>query len=320
VAAAIGVSLAMVDSVPGPATGSQIPRERSPDRVTLDSRVWGILSSVTVDDLGSFLRSRRAALSPERAGVASYDRRRVPGLRREELAQLAGVSVAYYTRLEQGQSTNASEGVLDALAGALQLDTDARTHLHNLARPPLPPRPARGDNLTAGVARLLEAMSAIPACVSGPRLEILAWNPLGHALLAGHLDAAAPSDWDTRPNMARLVFCDAHTRELFVDHDPKARETVAYLRLVAGRRPGDRQLEALVGELSVASREFSTLWAAAPVKEKTSGTRRFAHPLVGRLDLDFQVFAIPGSDGQLLITFTAEPDTPSAAALRLLDH
>jgi transcriptional regulator with XRE-family HTH domain len=240
-------------------------------------------------------------------------------LRREELAQLAGVSVAYYTRLEQGQCTNASEGVLDALARALQLDRDARSQLHNLARPPLPPRPAGGDDVTASVARLLDAMSAIPACVSGPRLEILAWNRLGQALLAGHLDAGAPSHRATRPNMARLVFCDFHTRELFVDHDVKARETAAYLRLAAGRRPGDRQLEALIGELSVASREFATLWAAAPVKEKTSGTRRFAHPLVGRLDLDFQVLAIPGSDGQLLITFTAEPDTPSAAALRLLD-
>ena len=274
---------------------------------------------MSVDDLGSFLRSRRAALLPERAGVASYDRRRVPGLRREELAQLAGVSVAYYTRLEQGQSTNASEGVLDALARALQLDPDARTHLHNLARPPGPARRANGDEVTPGVARLLAAMPSVPACVSGPRLEILAWNRLGHALLAGHLDTAAPSDPADRPNMARLVFCDPHTRELFVDHDVKARETVAYLRLVAGRRPGDHQLEALIGELSVASHEFSTLWAAAPVKEKSRGTRRFAHPLVGRLDLDFQVLAMPGSDGQLLITFTAEPDTPSAAALQLLN-
>ncbi len=162
-------------------------------------------------------------------------------------------------------------------------------------------------------------MPGIPACVSGPRLEILAWNRLGHALVAGHLDAAAPSDPATRPNMARLVFRDFHTRELFIDYDVKARETVAYLRLAAGRRPGDRQLEALIGELSVASREFATSWAAAPVQEKTSGVRRFAHPLVGRLDLDFQVLAVPGSDGQLLITFSAQPDTPSAAALRLLD-
>lgn len=303
--------------MPGPTGGSQTPRVRSPDRVTRRARVVGILRVVSVDDLGSFLRSRRAALSPHRAGVAIYDRRRVPGLRREELAQLAGVSVAYYTRLEQGQSTNASESVLDALAGALQLDTDARAHLHNLARPPRPPQPS-GDDVTAGVARLLEAMPAIPACVAGPRLEILAWNRLGHALIAGHLDAEAPSDPATRPNMARLVFRDPHTRELFVDYHVKARETVAYLRLVAGRRPGDHELEALIGELSVASREFAALWAAAPVKEKTSGTRRFAHPLVGRLDLDFQVLAIPGSDGQLMNTFTAEPDTPSAAALRLL--
>lgn len=228
------------------------------------------------------------------------------------------MSVAYYTRLEQGQCTNASEGVLDALARALQLDGDARAHLHNLARPPRAPHPADGNEVTAGVARLLDAMPGIPACISGPRLEILAWNRLGHALLAGHLDATAPSAPATRPNMARLVFCDPHTRELFVDHDVKARETVAYLRLAAGRRPGDRELEGLIGELSVASRDFATLWAAAAVQEKTSGTRRFAHPVIGRLDLDFQVLAIPGSDGQMLMTFTAEPDTPSAAALRLL--
>jgi transcriptional regulator with XRE-family HTH domain len=285
--------------------------------------VRAILTPVSVDDLGSFLRSRRAALSPERVGVAADEPRRVPGLRREELAQLAGVSVAYYTRLEQGQSTNASVGVLDALAGALRLDSDARTHLHNLARPP---HPRSGDEeegegaveVSPAVARLLDAMPTIPACLSGPRLEILAWNRLGHALLAGHLDDRAPSDPAIRPNMARLVFCDSHSRELFVDYDVKARETVGFLRLAAGRRPGDRRLEALIGELSVTSRDFATLWAAAPVKEKTSGTRRFAHPLVGRLDLDFQVLAIPGSDGQLLISFSAEPDTPSAAALRLL--
>jgi transcriptional regulator with XRE-family HTH domain len=316
--AAVRVSIVMAGRLPAPASRSQILRERSPDRVTRRGSFGCILWSVSVDDLGSFLRSRRAALSPERAGVDTYERRRVPGLRREELAQLAGVSVAYYTRLEQGQSTNASEGVLDALARALQLDSDARTHLHNLARPPHPRRSA-GDDIAPSVARLLEAMPEVPACIAGPRFEILAWNRRGHALLAGHLDATAPSDPATRPNMARLVFLDPHTRELFVDRDVKARETVAYLRLAAGRRPGDHQLEALIGELSIASREFATLWAAAPVKEKTNGTRRFAHPLVGRLDLDFQVLSIPGSDGQLMITFTAQPDTPSAAALQLLD-
>ena len=270
-----------------------------------------------MDDLGSFLRSRRAALSPLEAGVAAFERRRVPGLRREELAQLAGVSVAYYTRLEQGHSTNASESVLDALARALQLDAVAREHLHNLARPPQPPSSGR-DAAAPGAARLLRAMPEVPACVADPRMEILAWNPLGHALLAGHLDADAPADPAARPNMARMVFCDPHTRELFVDHEAKARETVASLRLAAGRRPRDRRLEALIGELSVNSREFARLWAGAPVHERTSGVRRFAHPLVGRLDLHFQVLAVPASGGQQLITFTAEPDSPAAAALQLL--
>lgn len=270
-----------------------------------------------VDDLGSFLRSRRAALSPQHAGVATFERRRVPGLRREELAHLAGVSVAYYTRLEQGHSTNASEAVIDALAPALQLDPVAREHLHNLARPPR--SPTTGDDAAApGAARLLRAMPDVPACVAGPRMDILAWNHLGHLLLAGHLDTAAPADPATRPNMARMLFCDPHTRELFVDHHAKSRETVASLRLAAGRRPRDRHLEALIGELSVNSRAFATLWADAPVQEKTSGVRRFAHPLVGRLDLDFQVLVVPASGGQQLITFTAEPDSPAAAALQLL--
>ena len=269
-----------------------------------------------VDDLACFLRSRRAAVDPAAIGLAC-DRRRVPGLRREEVAHLAGVSVAYYTRLEQGQSQNASAEVLDALSRALQLDGDARAHLHNLARPPKPEADEEGA-ITSTLERLLLGLDALPACVLGPRMEVLAWNSLGHALLAGHLDLDSPASEETRPNMARLVFLDPHTRELFADWHEKAREAVAYLRISAGRRPADARLASLIGELSIRSEAFASLWAAAPVEDKTCGTRRFAHPLVGAMELDFQALAVPGRNGQLLVTFSPAPGSTSDATLRLL--
>jgi transcriptional regulator with XRE-family HTH domain len=275
---------------------------------------------MAVDDLATFLRARRAALRPEAIGLSGSRRRRVPGLRREELAQLAGVSVAYYTRLEQGHSVNASPSVLDAIARALQLDAVAHDHLHNLARPPRPHPPARtaGPAVSAGVVRLIAALHDIPACVLGPRMEILAWTRLGHALLAGHLDAASPASPELRPNMALLVFLDPHTRELFVDYDEKAHEAVAFLRRSAGRRPDDPALASIIGTLAMRSKRFVDLWAAAPVQDKTSGTRRFAHPLIGPLELDFQALAVPHSDGQLIVTFTAPAGSASAAGLQIL--
>ncbi|MYT13102.1 Predicted transcriptional regulators [Streptomyces sp. SceaMP-e96] len=272
-------------------------------------------------ELGNFLRSRRARLQPEDVGLVRYGtRRRVPGLRREELAQLAGVSVAYYTRLEQGQSHQASEGVLDALARALRLTADERAHLRALARPGAAPRrPAvRHDKVRPGVRQLLAAVADVPALALGPRYEILAWNRLGHALTAGHLDFDSPGRPQDRPNAQRLLFLDPHTRELYPDRDEETRRAVSALRVTAGQRPDDQQLAELIGELSMKSSEFSSLWARHVVHNCTFGTKRFHHPLVGDLELDFEMMQTPDGSGQGVLMYTAAQDSPSEAALRLL--
>ncbi|GGU50298.1 transcriptional regulator [Streptomyces albospinus] len=272
-------------------------------------------------ELGDFLRTRRARLQPEDVGLVSYGaRRRVPGLRREELAQLAGVSVAYYTRLEQGQSHNASEGVLDALARALRLGPDERAHLRQLSRPPQARRrPAvRHDKARPGVRRLLAALDGVPAVALGPRFEVLAWNRLGHTLLAGHLDFDSPAHPPARPNTQRLFFLDPHTRELYPERDEEARRAVAALRVAAGKFPDDPQLTELIGELSMKSTEFSTLWPRHAVSNCTFGTKRFHHPLVGALTLDFEMMQTPDGSGQGVLMYTAEEGSPSEAALRLL--
>ncbi|MFI6765089.1 helix-turn-helix transcriptional regulator [Streptomyces sp. NPDC050355] len=275
----------------------------------------------TPAELGNFLRSRRARLQPEEVGLVSYGaRRRVPGLRREELAQLAGVSVAYYTRLEQGQSHNASEGVLDALARALRLTADERAHLCALARPTRARRrPAvRHDRVRPGVRRLLTAMADVPAVALGPRFEILAWNRLGHALIAGHLDFDSPGRPLDRPNAQRLLFLDPHTRELYRDRDEEVRRAVSALRVAAGQYPDDPQLTELIGELSMKSTEFSGLWSRHAVGNCTFGTKRFHHPLVGDLELDFEMMQTPDGSGQGVLMYTAAEGSPSEAALRLL--
>lgn len=271
--------------------------------------------------LGAFLRTRRARLQPEDVGLLSYGaRRRVPGLRREELAQLAGVSVAYYTRLEQGQSHNASEGVLDALARALRLTADERAHLRELARPAKARRrPAvRHDKVRPGVRQLLAAVEGVPAIALGLRFEILAWNQLGHALLAGHLDFDSPDRPLDRPNAQRLLFLDPHTRELYPDRDEEIRRAVSALRVAAGQHPNDQQLTELVGELSMKSTEFSSLWCRHVVSYCTFGTKRFHHPLVGELELDFEAMQTPDGSGQRVMMYTAAEGSPSEAALRLL--
>ncbi|WP_435888860.1 helix-turn-helix domain-containing protein [Streptomyces niveus] len=207
-------------------------------------------------DLGAFLRSRRALLRPEDAGLPAYgsSRRRVPGLRREELAQLAGVSAGYYTRLEQGQSPNASDSVLDAVARVLRLDDDERAHLYSLARPrpKAPRREAEPERVRPGVRNMIRSFADVPALVLGRFGDILDWNRAAHALLAGHLDIGSPDRPGDRPNIARLVFLDPHTRELYGASDGgwarKARATVADLRLIAGRFPDDPGLTGLVGE------------------------------------------------------------------------
>jgi transcriptional regulator with XRE-family HTH domain len=271
----------------------------------------------TSTELGAFLRTRRAALSPDQVGVRSYGARRVPGLRREELAQLAGVSHAYYTRLEQGQSSGASAGILDALARALQLDPDE--HLHRLARPaPQRPRaPVRAERVRPQVRQLVEAIGDVPVLALDRRNDVLAWNPLGHALLAGHLDRDAPADPTSRPNTLAMLFLDPHTRELHADWAGEARRAVASLRLVAGQHPGDPALTALVGELAVRSDEFAALWARHPVQSCTGGTKHYRHPVVGPLELAFTV-TTTADDGHRLLMLSAAPGSASTDALALL--
>ncbi|GHH71083.1 transcriptional regulator [Kitasatospora indigofera] len=272
-------------------------------------------------ELSDFLRTRRARLQPEEVGLVAYGaRRRVPGLRREELAQLAGVSVTYYTRLEQGQSLNASDEVLDALARALRLSPDEHAHLRNIARPGRArPRPAdRFERARAGTRQLIAAMREVPAVVVGHRNEVLAWNPLGHALLAGHLDPAAPDHRGERPNLSRMLFLDPHTRELYRGWEEEARANVAYLRLSAGRHPDDRELAALVGELSMNSPEFAALWARHPVNDCLFGSKALHHPVVGRLDLAFEAMPLPEGGGHRMLLYSAAPGSADEAALRLL--
>ena len=269
-----------------------------------------------VTELGEFLRSRRDRITPVAAGVNSYGRRRVPGLRREELAQLAGVSVTYLTRLEQGQSQNASDAIIDALARALRLDVDERAHLYALAHPAPVKRPLASTPEIAkpGAEQLLQSMDAVPAVLLGRFNDILAWNRAGHLLLAWHLDRDAPSQVEDRPNQLRLLFLDEHTRDLYVDWEDEAALAVASLRYVAAQFADDRRL----AELSMNSPEFARLWAGHDVRLCTSGSKRFRHPEVGELELGYEVLHLPEGNGQRILTHTAEPGSASFAALRLL--
>ena len=267
-------------------------------------------------ELGEFLRTRRARLTPEDVGMPRLGRyRRVPGLRREELAQVAGVSVAYYTRLEQGHGRNVSAEVLDAIARALRLTDAEHVHLTHLAKPQRNRRRtyARSQRVRPGLRQLLDALEGVPAYVVGRRSDILAWNRMAASLFG---------DWGRLParerNWARMVFLRPETRELFVVWDAMAADMVSFLRLEAGRHADDPELAALVGELSVHSDEFRRLWAEHDVKEKGHGVKRITHPLVGELTLSFETLALPDDADQHLVTYHAEPGSPAADGLRLL--
>ncbi|MEU9456792.1 helix-turn-helix transcriptional regulator [Streptomyces sp. NPDC048277] len=273
--------------------------------------------------LGEFLRTRRSQLQPADVGLPDFgERRRVPGLRRDELAQLAGVGLSYYTRLEQGLSLNASPEVLDALARALGLDEVERAHLHDLARASRRtgtrrrPVPERAGDTTR---QLLDAFGDSPAVVLGRRSDVLAWNRTGHALFAGHLDPHIPDQPDQRPNTARLVFLDPHTRDLYdMDWPKKARDVVGKLRLAAGQHPDDPRLAALIGELAMKSTEFTTMWSEHRVRKWDLATYRMHHPLVGRMQLNLQTLNVPKEEGQRIVVATADTGSTSAAALCLL--
>ncbi|QUQ63001.1 helix-turn-helix domain-containing protein [Kutzneria sp. CA-103260] len=271
--------------------------------------------------LAEYLQACRSRLRPEDVGLGTYgERRRVPGLRREEVAGLAGVSTSYYVRLEQGQSLNASTEVIDGIARALRLDPDEHEHLRALARPPrqsAAPRPP-AERVAPATAELMAALGDVPAVLLGRRNDVLAWNPLGHALFAGHLDPDSPSRPQERPNMARLVFRDAHTRELYPQWTAKARAVVGNLRLVAGRHPEDRELNTLIGELVTSSPEFATMWADHRVRTCSTAGHRMRHPLVGDLTVNQQPLLLAHAPEHTLTIVTAEPDSPSQAALDLL--
>ncbi|WP_329621512.1 helix-turn-helix transcriptional regulator [Streptomyces sp. NBC_01255] len=270
-------------------------------------------------ELSEFLRSRRARLKPEDVGLPEFGRhRRVPGLRREELAQLAGVSVAYYTRLEQGNGRNVSMEVLDSIARALRLSDTERAHLTHLAKPTVKKRQraaiARPQRVRPGLVQLLDSMDGVPAFLLGRRLDILAWNRMARALM-GDFAAWEPDE----RNLARMIFRDPNARDLYIDWECKAIEVVSTLRLYAGCYPDDPLLLALVGELSVKSEEFRSLWAAHTVADKGHGTKRLRHPLVGEMTLSYESMKVAGDDPDLvLVTYHAEPGTASADALRLL--
>jgi transcriptional regulator with XRE-family HTH domain len=270
------------------------------------------------NDLSEFLTSRRAKVTPDQAGLPSYGQRRVPGLRREEVASLAGVSVEYYKRLERGNATGASDQVLDALADALRLDDAERTHLFDLARAvsPITPRRRRtgsaSQHVRPAIERILESIDA-PAAVSNTRCDYLAANPLGRALYAPLFESR-----EQPPNSARFTFLDPIAQEFFVDWEKAAKDLVAALRQTAGRNPYDRALSDLVGELSTRSDAFRTWWATHNVRYHQTGTKRLHHPVVGDLELSYEVMQITADTDLRLAIFTAEPGSRSAQALNLL--
>jgi transcriptional regulator with XRE-family HTH domain len=271
------------------------------------------------NEVREFLSSRRARISPEQAGLPAYGgNRRVKGLRREEVAMLAGVSVDYYVRMERGNLASASDGVLDALASALQLDEAEREHLYALARES-GAGGSRRKRRTPGTVRpalqqVLDAITDAPAWIRNGRHDVLAMNQLARALYAPVLaDPRRPA------NTARFVYLNREVAEqFFVDYDKIARDAAAMLRLEAGQNPHDEDLIALVGELSTRSELFRKQWASQDVRFHRSGRKRLRHPAVGQLDLDFETMQIPSEPGLQLNIYTAPANTPTADGLKLL--
>ncbi|MCU1681256.1 MAG: Helix-turn-helix protein [Amycolatopsis sp.] len=267
----------------------------------------------TAGELGDFLRTRRAALSPAASGVPTYGSpRRVPGLRREEVAQLAGVSVNYYTRIEQGESHQMSDSVMEAIANALQLGADERQHLLRLAWPAqVVQRSAGPEQIRESVRALAESNTDQAAIIVGRRTDVLGGNRLGFALVG-----LRP---EQRPNMAKEMFLEPAMRDLLVDWAGEARNTAAYLRNASSERPDDPLLAELIGELSIKSPEFARIWATHPVGECLHAVREYNHPLVGQLTLNEESLRLPDDPGQRLIFSGAAAGSSSAERLRLLD-
>jgi transcriptional regulator with XRE-family HTH domain len=266
-------------------------------------------------DLGDFLRSRRARIQPEEVGLPSHGRRRVPGLRREEVAQLAGVSVDYYIRLEQGRGPSVSDAVLDAVARVLRLDETEHAYLRTVARPGKDTKRARhpaGPRVRPGVQLLLDGMGTTPAFVLGRRMDVLAWNALGDAV--NGFSALAPAE----RNVPRQVFLDPAAEDFYPDWAAVAAQTVANLRIDAGHHPDDPRMAALIGELSLKSADFRRLWADHEVKECAYGVKRIQHPVAGLLTLPYETLTVPTAPDQTVVAYTPERGSETAERLALL--
>ena len=273
----------------------------------------------TSQEIREFLTSRRGRITPEQAGLRTYGTspRRVPGLRREEVALLAGVSVDYYTRLERGNAAGVSDTVLEALARALRLDETERAHLFDLTRAAHTSTTRRRrrpqQRIRPTVQHMLDAMSGVPAFVRNGRLDIVGTNRLFRALYSQHFDDAAQPQ-----NTALFLFLDPRATTFYLDWDRVAHDVVAVLRAEAGRDPYDRELSNLVGELSTRSEPFRKLWAAHNVRSHDTGLKRFHHPVVGELNLTFESMELVADPGLTMTVYTAEPRSKSEEALNLL--
>ncbi|MFJ8686525.1 helix-turn-helix transcriptional regulator [Micromonospora wenchangensis] len=262
-----------------------------------------------MDDLAGFLRTRRSRVDPSVAGIPTGSRRRVEGLRREEVAHLSGVSVDYYVRLEQGRATQPSEQVLDALARVLGLDETERGHLYRLARQRRRRARSPGGRPRAELLRVLDLIVDAPALVMDHRMDVVAGNRL-----AGLLYGRNPMGLNT----ARHIFLDEAERGLYADWETCTLDVVGHLRLAAGKYPDDPRLASLIGELSMGSERFRRLWARADVRARTHGRKAYRHPLVGLLELHQENFALPDESGMELIVLAAPPGSPAEDGLRLL--
>src|SRR3954464_14790282 len=270
-------------------------------------------------EIRDFLSTRRARLTPQQAGLPAYGgNRRVKGLRREEVAVLAGVSIDYYIRMERGSLAGASESVLDALADALRLDEAERAHLYALARASAgrapPPERTPSAGVRPAIQQVLDAMTDAPAWVRNGRHDILAMNQLARALYAPVLaDPRRPA------NTTRFIYLHPEAaQEFFVDYDRVAGDAAAMLRLEAGRNPHDKALIELVGKLSTRSELFRRRWASQDVQFHRSAQKRLRHPVVGQLDLDFESMELPSAPGLTMNVYTAAAGTPTADGLKLL--
>ena len=266
-----------------------------------------------------FLTSRRARITPDQAGLPAYGgtARRVTGLRREEVALLAGVSIDYYVRMERGNLAGASDSVLDGVANALQLDDAERSHLFDLARAAQssPPRNRqRNTEVTAGIRQVLDAISDAPAWVRNARHDMLAANQLARALYLPLLQGST----HRQPNSARFVYLDEASKEFFTDWERAADDIAAMLRIEAGRNPHDKNLIALIGELSTQSEEFRQRWAAHNVRFHRTGRKILRHPVVGVLDLDYEAMEFPAHPDLTLLVYTAASGTPASDGLQVL--